>query len=177
MTTWPRACVQETGRCSGADGPIVTGTPDPIRPAALVITMTGTRVSLPEAAEPTTYAITQATADICLPGGWIKVPGAGLTAGTSMDDMPVRVIGLNPMGSTRRSITLPRMNTHRLVIAAAALTTVVAAALATALAVFSSQALPRAVHHNLSHASGTALAINGSVGVGQAAQYTAILRT
>jgi hypothetical protein len=38
------------------------------------------------------------------------------------------------MGSTRRSITLPRMNAHRLVIVATALTTVVAAALATALA-------------------------------------------
>jgi hypothetical protein len=53
------------------------------------------------------------------------------------------------MGSTRRSITLPRMNAHRLVIVAAALTEVVAAT----------------------------LAINGSVGAGQAAQYTAILRT
>jgi hypothetical protein len=79
------------------------------------------------------------------------------------------------MASTRRSITLPRMNAHRLVIVAAALTTVVAAALATALAIFSSQALPRAVHHDLSHASGTSLAINGSVGAGPAAQYTAIL--
>jgi len=80
------------------------------------------------------------------------------------------------MGSTRRSITLPRMNAHRLVIVAAALTTVVAA-LATALAVFSSQALPRAVHHDSSHASGPALAINGTVGAGQAAQYIAIPRT
>ena len=81
------------------------------------------------------------------------------------------------MGSTRPSITLPRMNAHRLVIVAAALTTVVAA-LATALAVFSSQALPpRAVHHDSSHASGPALAINGTVGAGQAAQYIAIPRT
>jgi hypothetical protein len=37
------------------------------------------------------------------------------------------------MGLTRGSLTLPRMSAHRLVIVAAALTTVVAAALATAL--------------------------------------------
>ncbi|MGH3226069.1 MAG: FtsX-like permease family protein, partial [Streptosporangiaceae bacterium] len=67
------------------------------------------------------------------------------------------------------------MNAHRLVVVAAALTIVVAAALATALAVFSSQALPRAVRHDLSHASGTALAINGTVPASQAAQYTALL--
>ena len=45
----------------------------------------------------------------------------------------------------RGSLTLPRMNAHRLVIIAAALTVLVAAALATALATFSGQALPRAV--------------------------------
>jgi hypothetical protein len=79
------------------------------------------------------------------------------------------------MSLTRSSVTLPRMNAHRLVVVAAALTTVVAAALATALAIFSSQALPRAVRHDLSHASGTALAINGTVPASQAAQYTALL--
>jgi hypothetical protein len=79
------------------------------------------------------------------------------------------------MGFARGSLTLPRMNAHRLVIIAAVLTIAVAAALATALAVFSSQALPRAVRHNLSTASGTAIAIIGSVDAGQAAQYTAIL--
>jgi hypothetical protein len=94
-----------------------------------------------------------------------------------MEGMPVRVIGSKPMGSTRGSLTLPRMNAHRLVIVAAALTTVVAAALATALAVFSSQALPRAVRHDLSRAAGTSLAINGTVDASQAAQYTALLPT
>ena len=79
------------------------------------------------------------------------------------------------MSLTRSSVTLPRMNAHRLVVVAAALTIVVAAALATALAVFSSQALPRAVRHDLSHASGTALAINGTVPASQAARYTALL--
>ncbi|HEY2262980.1 MAG TPA: FtsX-like permease family protein [Streptosporangiaceae bacterium] len=68
------------------------------------------------------------------------------------------------------------MNAHRLVIVAAALTVTVAAALATALTMFSSQALPRAVRHDLSHAAGTAIDIRGSgVNNSQAAQYTALL--
>ena len=79
------------------------------------------------------------------------------------------------MGMSRGSLTLPRMNAHRLVIIAAALTTVVAAALATALATFSGQALPRAVRHDLGHATGTSLSISGSVNASQAAQYTSIL--
>ena len=79
------------------------------------------------------------------------------------------------MGLTRGSLTLPRMNAHRLVIIAAALTTLVAAALATALATFSGQALPRAVRHDLAHATGTSLSISGSVNASQAAQYTSIL--
>jgi hypothetical protein len=76
------------------------------------------------------------------------------------------------MGLTRGSLTLPRMNAHRMVIIAAALTVVVAAALATALAAFSGQALPRAVRHDLSVASGTALVITGNVNASQGAQYT-----
>jgi hypothetical protein len=79
------------------------------------------------------------------------------------------------MGLTRGSLTLPRMNAHRLVIIAAALTTVVAAALATALAVFGGQALPRAVRHNLANAGGTTLVISGSVDAGQAAQFSSML--
>ena len=79
------------------------------------------------------------------------------------------------MGLTRGSLTLPRMNAHRMVIIAAALTVVVAAALATALAAFSGQALPRAVRHDLSGASGTALVITGNVNAGQGAQYTSQL--
>ncbi len=79
------------------------------------------------------------------------------------------------MGLTRGSLTLPRMNAHRLVIIAAALTTVVAAALATALATFSGQALPHAVRHDLGTATGTSLSISSSVNVSQAGQYTSIL--
>ncbi|HLK78209.1 MAG TPA: FtsX-like permease family protein [Streptosporangiaceae bacterium] len=67
------------------------------------------------------------------------------------------------------------MNAHRLVIVAAALTTIVAAALATALATFSGQALPRAVRHDLAHATGTSLSVSGSVNASQAAQYSSIL--
>jgi FtsX-like permease family len=79
------------------------------------------------------------------------------------------------MGLTRGSLTLPRMKAHRLVIVAAALTVVVAAALATALVTFSGQALPRAVRHDLSGASGTALVMTGQVNAGQGAQYTSLL--
>jgi hypothetical protein len=79
------------------------------------------------------------------------------------------------MGLTRGLLTLPRMNAHRLVIIAVALTTVVAAALATALATFSGQALPRAVRHDLSTATGTTLSATGSVNASQAAQYNSIL--
>ncbi|HET9971060.1 MAG TPA: ABC transporter permease [Streptosporangiaceae bacterium] len=67
------------------------------------------------------------------------------------------------------------MNAHRLVIAAAALTVAVAAALAATLATFSSQALPRAVRHDLGHATGTSMVIRGNVNAGQSAQYTSLL--
>ena len=73
------------------------------------------------------------------------------------------------MGFSRGSLTLPRMNAHRLVIIAAAFTIAVAAALATALVTFSSQALPRAVRHDLSRATGTSFVINGNVNASQGA--------
>ena len=79
------------------------------------------------------------------------------------------------MGFTRGSVALPRMNAHRLVIIAAALTVAVAAALATALITFSGQALPRAVRTDLGRATGTSLVIRGNVDAGQGAQYTSLL--
>ena len=79
------------------------------------------------------------------------------------------------MGLTRGSLALPRMNAHRLVIIAAAVTIAVAAALATALATVSSQALPRAVRHDLSRATGTSFIIRGNVTADQGAQYTSLL--
>ena len=80
------------------------------------------------------------------------------------------------MSWTGQSLTLPRMNAHRLVIIAAAVTTLVAAALGTTFAVFSGQALPRAVRHTLAAASGTALDFSGAVTASQADQYTSLLR-
>ena len=79
------------------------------------------------------------------------------------------------MGLTRGSLTLPRMNAHRLVIIAAAFTIAVAAALATALVTVSSQALPRAVRHDLSRAAGTSFVIRGNVTAAQGARYTSLL--
>jgi len=79
------------------------------------------------------------------------------------------------MGLTRGSVTLPRMNAHRLVIVAAAFTVAVAAALATALVTFSGQALPRAVRHDLARAAGTSLVMGGNVSASQGAQYTSLL--
>jgi hypothetical protein len=54
------------------------------------------------------------------------------------------------------------MAAHWVVIAAAALTTLVAAAVAAALAAFAGQALPQAVRHDLGVAPGTALTASGS---------------
>ena len=77
----------------------------------------------------------------------------------------------------RGTFTLPRLNAHRAVLAAAALTTLVAAALATTLVVFSGQALPRSVHQRLTAASGTPMVISGPVTSSDAPGYTAALRS
>ncbi len=71
---------------------------------------------------------------------------------------------------------MPRLNAHRVVLAAAALTTLVAAAIATTLVVFSAQALPRSVHQRLTAAPGTLLIVTGAVTSANAAGYTAALR-
>jgi hypothetical protein len=78
---------------------------------------------------------------------------------------------------SRGTFTLPRLNAHRAVLAAAALTTLVAAALATTLVVFSGQALPRSVRQGLMTASGTPMIIDGPVTSADAAGYTAALHT
>ena len=80
------------------------------------------------------------------------------------------------MAYTRDSLALPRMNAQRLVIIAAALTTLVAATLSATFAVFSGVSLPRAVRDNLTRANGTALVVSGQAGAGQIAAYTALLR-
>ena len=76
----------------------------------------------------------------------------------------------------RGRFTLPRLNAYRVVLAAAALTTLVAGALATTLVVFSGQALPRAVHQRLTAASGTSMIAAGPVTNTDAAAYTTALR-
>src|SRR6516164_6376232 len=77
----------------------------------------------------------------------------------------------------RGTITLPRLNAYRVVLAAAALTTLIATALATTLVVFSDQTLPRAVHQRLTAASGTSMVVTGPVTDTDAAGYTSALRT
>ena len=77
----------------------------------------------------------------------------------------------------RGTFTLPRLNAHRVVLAAAALTTLVAAALATTIVVYSGQALPRSVRARLAAASGTSIVISGPVDNATAPGYTAALRT
>jgi hypothetical protein len=63
--------------------------------------------------------------------------------------------------SPRGSLTTRRVTAYRGVLAAAALTTLVAATVAAALAVFAMQALPLAARHDLAAAPGTALAVSG----------------
>ncbi len=77
----------------------------------------------------------------------------------------------------RGTFTLPRLNAHRVVLAAAALTTLVAAALATTIVVYSGQALPRSVRERLAASSGTSILISGPVNNAVAPGYTAALRT
>ena len=70
-----------------------------------------------------------------------------------------------------------RMTAHWVVLAAAALTTLVAAAVGAALAVFAGQALPQAVRHDLVAAPGTALAAGGAFGGDNPASTSAALHT
>src|SRR5215468_2604089 len=68
------------------------------------------------------------------------------------------------------------MTAHWVVIAAAVLTTLVAAAVGAALAAFAGQALPHAARHDLSVAAGTSLTIQGPVTGGQAGPAARELR-
>jgi hypothetical protein len=70
------------------------------------------------------------------------------------------------------------MTAHWVVLAAVALTTLVAAVVGAALAAFAGQALPQAVRHELTTASGTSMAATAPVsGGGAAAQATTTLKT
>src|ERR1700733_12943186 len=79
--------------------------------------------------------------------------------------------------SVRGSLAVRRMTAHWVVLAAAALTTLVAAAVGAALAAFAGQALPQAVRHDLVVAPGTTLAAAGSFASGNPAQTSAALRS
>jgi ABC-type antimicrobial peptide transport system permease subunit len=81
------------------------------------------------------------------------------------------------MISPRGPMATRRMTAHWVVLAAAALTTLVAAAVAATLAVFAGQALPLAVQHDLVTAPDTTLSMNALVsGPSQAVQGSATLR-
>ncbi|HEX3516515.1 MAG TPA: ABC transporter permease [Trebonia sp.] len=82
------------------------------------------------------------------------------------------------MISPRGPLATRRMTAHWVVLAAAALTTLVAAALAAALAVFTAQVLPLAVQHDLVTAPGTGMSVTALVSSpGQATQGSAALRS
>ena len=80
---------------------------------------------------------------------------------------------INPRGP----LSLRRMSAHWVVLAAAALTTLVAAAVGAALAVFAGQALPQAVKHDLVAAPGTAMVVTGTFAGGDPAQTSAALHS
>jgi hypothetical protein len=69
------------------------------------------------------------------------------------------------------------MSAHWVVLAAAALTTLIAAAVGAALAVFAGQALPQAVRHDLVVAPGTSMSVSGTFAGGSVAQTSAALRS
>src|ERR1700722_11493598 len=69
------------------------------------------------------------------------------------------------------------MTAHWVVLAAAAITTLVAATVGAAFAAFAGQALPQAVRHDLVVAPGTTLAAAGSFASGNPAQTSAAVRS
>ena len=69
------------------------------------------------------------------------------------------------------------MAAHWVVVAAAALTTLVAATVGAAFAAFAGQALPQAVRHDLVVAPGTAVTAAGAFGSGNPARVSAALRS
>jgi FtsX-like permease family len=79
--------------------------------------------------------------------------------------------------SLRGPLAVRRMTAHAVVLAAAALTTLVAATVGAAFAAFAGQALPQAVRHDLVVAPGTTLSAAGSFAGGDPAQTSAALRS
>ena len=81
------------------------------------------------------------------------------------------------MTGPRGPLVIRRMTAHWVVLAAVALTTLVATAVAAALAVFAGQALPQAVRHDLVVAPGTALTATGSFSGSTVSTTTDALRS
>lgn len=79
------------------------------------------------------------------------------------------------MRRVRGSFVLSRMNSGRLVLGAVALTTVISAALAAALASFAGPALPQAAHAELA-STRSAIAIQGDMGAARARGDTRVIR-
>src|ERR1700722_13811723 len=79
--------------------------------------------------------------------------------------------------SPRGPLAVRRMTAHWVVLAAAAITTLVAATVGAAFAAFAGQALPQAVRHDLVVAPGTTLAAAGAFASRNPAQTTAALRS
>ena len=77
----------------------------------------------------------------------------------------------------RGTLSTRRMTAHRVVLGAAGLTTLVAATIGAALAVFVGQGLPLVIRHDLSVAPGTALSIAGPVRNDQTVATASTLRT
>src|ERR1700743_738106 len=91
--------------------------------------------------------------------------------------MVCRMRNCEAVTSPRGPLAVRRMTAHWVVLAAAALTTLVAATVGAAFAAFAGQALPQAVRHDLVVAPGTTLAADGSFASGNPAQTSAALRS
>jgi hypothetical protein len=75
----------------------------------------------------------------------------------------------------KRSLTIPRMNAHRLVVGAAALTIAVTGLLASTLTVLDDQSLPQAVHTQVVTDSNTTITASGPVDASQDAYFQTAL--
>src|SRR5271170_7745444 len=106
---------------------------------------------------------------------WLAVPyGVGATTGIdSLSDRIAagwRMRNCERVTSLRGPLAVRRMAAHWVVLAAAALTMLVAATVGAAFAAFAGQVLPQAVRHDLVVAPGTTLAAAGSFASGDPAQ-------
>ena len=107
--------------------------------------------------------------------GWTGMQRARdrIIQGLAVSAYPIHSVLMRGCGTR---LILGRLGVHRPVLGAAALTTLIAAAVAAALATFGGQVLAQAARHQLTAASGTTVALNGTVTAGQAGPATAAVR-